>query len=158
MLVSRASAVIVINEVLTNPTLPARDGIELFDNGATPVDLGGWYLTDTDANLTLFQIPFGIVIDAGAYLVFDESALGFSLSANGESVFLTDADGFTIVDQISFGAAPPGVSYGRSPNGTGPVVLLESVTLGGPNSPPIPEPSTFLLAILGLPGFTRRRK
>jgi hypothetical protein len=75
------------------------DWIELFNpscNGA--IDLGGMYLTDDLAEPTKWQIPEGVTIEAGAYLLFwadDDDEQGdmhtnFELDKGGEEIGLFD--------------------------------------------------------------------
>ncbi len=58
---------IVINELMIEPGSGHRDGelIELYNKGATPVDLGGWQLEEA----VDFTIPAGTVIPAGGFVV-----------------------------------------------------------------------------------------
>lgn len=117
---------VVINEVLTHTDLPLEDAVELHNLGAAPVDISGWFLSDSGNNLKKFRIPNGTVIPAGGYKVFYEAdfnpqpglAGNFSFSsANGDDVWLTGADlvgnptGYR--DYVKFGPQFNGVSFGR---------------------------------------------
>lgn len=60
----RAVADVVLNEFmarnvtgLTDNKQAYSDWIELRNTSADPVDIGGWYLTDTSTNKTAWQIP-----------------------------------------------------------------------------------------------------
>ena len=147
------SAGVVINEVLTNgnPPLTNLDAIELFNPTAEPIDIGGWYLSDSAENLLKYQIPLGTLLDAGSYRVFDERDFNptpqnpgvndFALSGSrGDDVWLvtTDDNGDirSFVDDVHFGAARIGESFGRAPNGTGRLAPLSDVTLGEQNAAP----------------------
>ncbi|TWU32194.1 CotH kinase family protein [Novipirellula artificiosorum] len=119
-----------------------EDWIELYNPGTTSVDLSGFYLTDDAADPTQWQFPDGSTIDAGGYLVIwadgdadqgDDHA-SFKLSANGESVFLYNVDGTTLVDSITFGEQATDVSYGRFPNGSSTLVVLSAATPGAANT------------------------
>ncbi|MEM7311597.1 MAG: lamin tail domain-containing protein [Planctomycetota bacterium] len=132
---------IVINEVLANTAPGQVDSIELFNPSDSAIDMSGWFLSDSGTDLQKYMFPFGTVLPAGAYLVFDEFNTGpnaFGLGANGDSVFLVKPNGLggvIFVDQLDFGGSLDGQSLGRVPNGSGRFAPLEEVTLGGENSP-----------------------
>ncbi len=113
----------------------AEDWFELYNAGTTPVNLGGFFLTDTTANPTQFTIPAGTVIPAGGYLLVwadgeaDQNAtangqlhVNFKLSAAGESIGLYTPDG-TRVDLVTFGPQLPDAAQGRYPDGADGIVL-----------------------------------
>ncbi|MBK8049912.1 MAG: lamin tail domain-containing protein [Anaerolineales bacterium] len=144
--VARATAqAIVINEVLAHTDPPDVDSIELFNPGATPVDISGWYLSDDKKEPERFRIPSGTIVAAGGYHVFKvgngSGELPFALSEFGEPVLLhaPGASGdLQLVDAIEFGASPNGVALGRYTTSTGAVhfPLLANVTLGAANALP----------------------
>ena len=124
---------LVINEFMASneATVADQDGefddwIELYNNTASPIDLGGYFLSDDAADLMKWQFPTGAFIDGNGYLIIwadddeDQSGLhtSFKLSAAAESVFLVDASG-TIIEEVSFVDQTTDISYGRYPNGTG---------------------------------------
>ena len=133
---------VVINEVLTHSDAPQEDAIELLNHGQTEVDLSGWFLSDSANNLKKYRIPDGTKIAPNGYHVFYEKAFliengvnGFSLSsARGDEVWLTEADAagnlLRFVDKIDFGPAANGVTLGRYPNATGPLVAMANNSLG----------------------------
>ncbi|MEM7230976.1 MAG: CotH kinase family protein [Planctomycetota bacterium] len=88
------------------------DWIELYNRGAQPVDLEGWYLTDKDDELAKWRFP-DVTIDPGEFLVVfasgndrrdpnDELHTNFRLTSEGEYLALIRPDGFT----VSFAYAP----------------------------------------------------
>lgn len=92
----------------------ATDWVELYNDGATPIDLAGWRLTDNAANTVKWTFP-SVVIPAGGYLVVicdgeDIKVPGangflhanFSLDTDGEYVGLYDGGG-ALVSQLSPG-------------------------------------------------------
>ncbi len=91
---------VIINETLTHSNLPLVDYIELYNPGTSPVDISGWYLTDDRNTPKKFKIPAGTVLNANQYLVYTETnfnpspgaASSFSLSSQGESVYVFAAD------------------------------------------------------------------
>lgn len=118
-----------------------EDWIELYNPGATSIDLTGFYLTDDSGDPTQWQFPTGSTIDAGGYLVIwadDDTGQGdthasFKLSAGGEVVELYNIDGTTLVDSVTFGEQVTDVSYGRSPDGTGDFISKAAPTPGASN-------------------------
>jgi len=71
---------VVINEVLTNTDPPEVDAIELLNTTGDPIDVGGWYLSDSwgwasstnNGDYRKFRIPDGTTIPAGGHVVFYE--------------------------------------------------------------------------------------
>ncbi len=132
----------VINEVLTHTDDPLEDAIELHNPTASPVNIGGWYLSDSQTDLKRYRIPDGTTIPAGGFAVFYQYQFGppdgeadvpplFSFnSAYGDSAYLSEADaGQNLTGYrtgISFGAAANGVSLGRYQTSVG----LDFVALG----------------------------
>lgn len=124
---------LVINEVMASNKISIADQdneyddwIELYNNGSTPIDISGYYLTDNFTEFLQWQFPSGTTIDGGEYLIVwcdnDEEQDGlhanFKLSADGETVYLINAEGNT-VDEVQFGEYNSEYSYSRVPNGTG---------------------------------------
>ncbi len=155
--VNTATAQVRLNEFMaSNNTTVAPgavagtfdDWIELYNEGAAPVDLGGWHLTDNAGNPAKWTFPAGTVIAAHGYLViFATGANGpdangnlhtsFSLSAGGEYLGLFQPDG-TVAGEFEAGGAdyPPqetDVSYGRKP-GDGSPVFFATPTPGAANA------------------------
>ncbi len=129
------SQAIFINEFLASNSNGAvdeagqhEDWVELFNAGATAVDLGGMFLTDDLGQPTKWKIPTtnpaATSIQPGGYLLFwldGETAQGilhtnFKLSAGGEDLGLFTANGSQI-DALTFGAQTANVSFGRSSDG-----------------------------------------
>ncbi|MCP4190749.1 MAG: hypothetical protein GY768_08980 [Planctomycetaceae bacterium] len=142
---------IVINEVLahTDPPLTAPDSIELFNSTNQPIDVSGWFVSDSANDLFKFRIPANTEIAAGGYFVLTEAdfnptplnpgAKDFALSgAHGDDVWLVQSTtGNAInafVDDIHFGATANGESMGRVPNGNGRLAPLQQTTFGAANS------------------------
>ncbi len=142
---------LVINEVLSRTVAPAVDRIELFNPTDAQVDVQNYFLSDsrtsTDA-LKQFALPASTV-EIGGYLVFDESHFNaggeqnpnaFGLNGTeGDQLYLTvgDANGPThFLDAVAFGAAAPGESFGRTPNGLGRLAPMSEQTFGAENSNP----------------------
>ncbi len=153
---------VLVNEVLSRSAPPQVDWIELVNTNEGPIDVGGWYLSDSwgwpdndeNGNYKKYRIPDGTTIAAGGYLVFDEThfnpsagvdpanhANDFALSGvHGDDVWLlaTDALGNLtyFVDHVDFGAAADGESLGRWPDALGRLAPMTAPTPGQPNSGP----------------------
>ncbi len=142
---------VTLNEVmsdnqttLVDPEEPAEhpDWLELYNDGAAPVDLGGLYLTDDPTNPVQFPIPAGVMVPAKGFLVLyadGEPEQGprhtnFKLSAGGEPLGLYGAEGKVRIDRIQIPALQPDVSYARHPDGAGPWSVQSCVTPGGRNA------------------------
>ncbi|MBN2476259.1 MAG: lamin tail domain-containing protein [Pirellulales bacterium] len=153
---------VVVNEVLTHTDWPSCDAIELHNTTDMPIEVGGWYLSDSWGwgenagrdNYRKFRIPDGTTIPGHGYLVFDEDDFNpmpldpgpddFALDgAYGDDVWLMEADAqgelTRFVDHVEFGAAANGETFGRWPNGTGELYPMLTATLdpvAGQNSGP----------------------
>ncbi|MFM1769719.1 MAG: hypothetical protein RJA22_2248 [Verrucomicrobiota bacterium] len=139
---------VLITEALTrSETPPPTDSIELHNPGATPADVGGWFLTDDFNAPQKFRIPAGTLIPAGGHVVFDESqfnpgGLGFGLNSDGDQVWLFSGDAATnltgYVHGYAFGAADNGVTFGRvvTSDGREHFVAQTSPSLGAANPGP----------------------
>ncbi len=117
---------IVIHEVLAHSHGDAPDWIELYNSTTSPINLGGWFLSNSAKDLTRYQIPSGTVILAKGYVVFYEnssfgnsSAPGtresFSLSEEGESVYLSSGHSGQLTGYshyVTFGASETFISFG----------------------------------------------
>ena len=107
------------------------DWIELYNPSSTPIDAGGLYLTDDPEVPTKWQIPTGnrsiTTIPAWGFLLVwadgdtQDSGLhtSFALDADGDTLYLFDADGRTVLDSVEFGRQTVNISYGRYPDATG---------------------------------------
>lgn len=144
---SPAHAVIVINEVLAHTDDPFSDSIELYNPSTSPLNIGGWYLSDSSNELQKYQIPSGTFIAALGYLVFDESHFNpnpqapgpndFGLNAaEGDEVWLSQSSGGVVTkihDAVAFAATFNNESLGRIPDGIGRLAPLMAKSLGGAN-------------------------
>lgn len=139
---------VVINEIVASNAAGAtdeagdyEDWVELYNNNNTPVNIGGYYLSDNSSLLSKWQIPAGTTIPANGYLIIwcdDEAAEGslhatWKLSASGESVTLSTS-AQNIVDQVIFPVLSTDMGYARVPNGTGSFTA-QATTFNANNSP-----------------------
>jgi hypothetical protein len=136
---------VVINEVLTHSDPPLEDAVEIYNLTPSPVDISGWYLSDSPLNPRKFQIPQNTIVSGEGFLVFyeyqfngDDIAEPFALNSSaGEEIFLSEVnDGVLTGYRASarFGAARGGVSFGRIQTSQGPhFVPLGARTFGQDN-------------------------
>ncbi|MEI6809789.1 MAG: CotH kinase family protein, partial [bacterium] len=110
------------------------DWIELYNQTASPIDLGGWYLTDDATRLAKWRFPSTNISAYGYVVIVADGSTGsvykgelhttnFSLSGSGEYLGLVWTNGLTIVDQYSpvFPSQSDDVSYG---------ILADRITRG----------------------------
>jgi len=148
---------VLINEVLSHTDLPAVDSIELYNTTGEPINIGGWYLSDSNSPYKKFRIP-NTTIDAYGYVMFDEydfNPTGIDLNpdnddpndfglngAHGDDAWLLEADAqgnlIRFVDHEEFPAMANGESFGRWPDGSGELYPMTRPTLNpaGENSGP----------------------
>jgi hypothetical protein len=122
---------IVINEVLSNSTLPLTDSIELLNTATTNIDVSGWFLTDDPNFPYKFRIPARAPLPPGGFAVFTEAdfnptpglGVSFSLSSMGDDVYVFSANAAAELSGYSHGfeflGAAEDVSFGRHLNSVG---------------------------------------
>jgi hypothetical protein len=131
------------------------DWIELFNSGPEPVDLAGYYISDSAAKRYKYQFEMSAPDDAGGtdsrvlvpardvLLLWADNQtnkstplaphLNFALSATGEGVWLSDPSGY-VIDSVDFGEVPKNpygsvdTSLARFPDGTGPFQWCAAAT------------------------------
>ncbi len=121
-------AAIVINEIMASNGMYEKehsyDWIELHNRSKKAVDLSGWRISDGKKNLEKFVFPKGTKIQAGGYITVwctGEDGIepgnkspyyaSFSLSADGETLYLSDAEGER-VQTLEFPRQYGNVSWG----------------------------------------------
>ncbi len=141
---------IVINEILSSNSFSNmdedgsyQDWIELYNNGATTVNLSGYGLSDDATILFKWTFP-SVAIAPGEYLLVwasdkNRTVAGsplhtnFKLAMAGNAVLLTNLAG-TTVDMVPSVPMQSDISYGRLPNGTGAFVFFQAITPNAVNS------------------------
>jgi hypothetical protein len=98
------------------------DWIELYNDSSNAVSLAGWYLTDSETNLTQWAFPATTLPANGFLLVFasdknravagEELHANFKLSADGEYIALVRPDGMTVENGFSFPSQLENSSWG----------------------------------------------
>jgi hypothetical protein len=152
---------IVVNEVLAHSHGVLADCIELYNTTGDEIDISGWFLSDSAANLKKYRFKDGATIDPYGYLVLYEDVnfgedtptrvitdpgrlVGFAFSEDGDEAYLCSYEdvagrltGYRAVED--FGASETGVWFGRyykrSTNNYNFVAMSEG-TPGLPNAYP----------------------
>ncbi len=107
----------VINEILAHTDDPAVDYVELYNPGASALNLSGYRLADNPAGTNAYVIPSGVVLAARGFLSYDTNTLPFQLKSTGESLFLINSNQTRVVDAVDYPGQQNGVSFGRYPDG-----------------------------------------
>lgn len=132
---SHSFAQVVLNEFLPNPVTGQNEWVELYNLGASPVDLSNWILTDTANNdKTLSHLGS---LPANGFALYEYPSGDGWLNNDGDTLYLKENS--NLIDSYSYNANPgEGITFGRSPNGTGEWFILESATPNSSNSQPVP--------------------
>ncbi|MDR0941838.1 MAG: Ig-like domain-containing protein [Bacteroidales bacterium] len=119
------------------------DWFEIYNPGTEPINLAGLYVSNTAANPTLYQIPYGdaaaTTVPAQGFLLLWASQdtysgithLPFKLSKEGGVVILSqkNASGTVIIiDSLHYGTQNTDISFGRFPNGNKDAITFETPT------------------------------
>jgi hypothetical protein len=152
---------VVINEIMSHSHGIAPDWIEFYNSTDKNINIGGWFLSDSDTNVMKYEIAEDTTIDANGYIVFYEDTnfghtsidpgclIPFALSETGEEVCLSSAQGGALTgyqEVEDFGASENDVSFGRyykSSTGNFNFVAMESNKPGWVNSYPKVGPIVF---------------
>lgn len=117
------------------------DWLELYNDSASSVNVGGHYLSDDPLQPTKYQIPANTVIPAFGtiHIWCDEDGTqgplhaNFKLSASGEDILFFAPDGTTQLDSIRFGSQYTDISTGRLVDGKAPYVTFLDASPTLPN-------------------------
>jgi len=143
---------VVINEIMTSNTTvntdedgTYQDWVELYNTGAVAVNLSGYGLTD-DASVPFKWTFPAVTMAPGSHLLIfcsdkNRTVVGqplhtnWKISSSGEAITLTSAASVTV---SSFPATviPQNMSFGHSPNGTGPLMFFPTPTPNAANTTP----------------------
>lgn len=107
---------IVINEILAHSDGYPNDWVELYNTTGSPINISGWFLSDSDIDKYKYEIAANTWIESGGYLVFtrdDHFGGDFALSENGETFHLCSPVGTGYVEEETFGASERNVAFGR---------------------------------------------
>lgn len=160
---------------VTDPAGEYADWLEIKNNTANDLNLYGLYLSDDALLPTKWAFPEAASIPANGYLIVwldaDEFQSGlhanFKLSATGESILLSYANGL-IIDSTTFGQQAADISMQRCPDGTGPFVSASHTHAAANNCPTevvnqhaspdlklFPNPSNGIFTITGMPAKSK---
>ncbi len=142
---------IVVNEVVAQSNEPDVDWFELLNTTTAAINISGWYVSDSGAELKKYQIPDGTILNPGQYLVLTEAQFNpaepaagqivFALnSIEGDDVWLMETDGegnlTRFADHADFGPSASGEAVGRWPNASGILYPMTVPTPGAANRGP----------------------
>ena len=124
---------LVINEIMAGNSNSVADQngeyddwVELYNGNNFSLNLNGYYLSDSENDLTKWSFP-NVTIGANDYLVIWCDTAGttqsglhttYRLSADQEEVYLTSPTG-TLIDAVHYVNMPSDLGYARVPNGYG---------------------------------------
>jgi hypothetical protein len=91
--------------------------VELYNGGATAVNLGGWSLDDGEGGSEPYRILAGTLVPSGVFALFHGQTTGLVFDDTGDIVRLLDPSG-AVVDAVAFGQLAPNASYSRDDFGT----------------------------------------
>ena len=145
---------LIVSEVLSHADPPYEDAVEFYNQTDAPIDISGWYLSNSRNELKKYRVPNGTIVPARGYKVFYESQYGtapepagFTLSASrGDQIYLAQADGsgnltgYRVAEE--FEPADNNVSFGRhqtSVAGDYKFVALRRPTFGVDNPESLQE-------------------
>jgi hypothetical protein len=148
----QAQCPIVINEILAHAHAEASDWVELYNVSSIPVDIGGWFLSDTENDLKRYRIAGGTIVPPKGYVVLYETThfanpfdpgmlVSFAFTENGEGVYLYSGDDPLypeyVVSEV-FGASETSYSFGRylTSTGTYEFPTMSQLTPGKANAYP----------------------
>ncbi len=129
-----------MNEIYSRGVETDPDWVEIYNGSAADIDISGFKIYDSGGQAGTKpkkEFPAGTVVPAMGFFVIvtdDTDESGFGLSSGGEEVWLEDAAG-NIVDDIVFPAMETTQSYGRLPDGSANLTLMNTITRGATNQP-----------------------
>lgn len=134
---------ILMNEIYSRGVIEDPDWVEIYNDSDVEVDISGYMIYDnggqTGAKPKL-AFPEGTKIPGKGFFVIVTDIggdTGFGLSSGGEEIWLENAGG-NIIDNIIFPAMDVTQSYGRNPDGSPNLELLNTITRGSANSTSAP--------------------
>lgn len=134
-----------------------EDMLEICNVSGRDIMLSDYWLSDSRKNPKKYRLP-ATALKAGAYAAFycadstDDKHTGFKLSADGEVVYIADADGH-VIDALNIPPLTVDVSYGRADHKTG---YFSQPTLGKKNAAPYEKQAAQpALSVLSSGGYTK---
>lgn len=129
---------LLLNDMYSRGVPANPDWIEIFNPTGTSVDLAGYKIYDNggqSGSKPKKDFPAGANVPAyGFYVIVtdDTAASGFGLSSGGEKVWLENPSG-VVIDSVQFAAMTETQTYGRYPDGSANLQLLNVITRGTSN-------------------------
>jgi len=143
-----------INELVANNQCDVQDDflnnddwLEIYNPSGNPIsNLAGYYLSDDPDTLNKWLVTD---LDAGVTTVLPNNHIifwcdkevdegvnhtSFSMSGDGETIFLVAPDGTSIIDSVSYPIMADDVSYGRTSDGAATWQYFSSTTYEDPNA------------------------
>jgi len=127
---------LVINEIMASnfSSVSDQDGeyddwVELYNGNNFSLNLNGYYLSDSENDLTKWSFP-NVTIPANDYLIIWCDTAGitqnglhttYRLSTDQEEVYLTSPT-LEVLDAVHYVNMPTDIAYARVPNGIGPMI------------------------------------
>jgi hypothetical protein len=124
---------VYINELMPDPGVNGTEWAELYNNGSSSIDIGGWSFDDAAGGSSPYTIPEGTSIGAKGFLVLYGNSTGVQLNNGGDSARLFDSSG-GLVDSIDYSSSEAGISLGRVPDGSPSWSNMTTPTPGYSNS------------------------
>ncbi|MAI23537.1 MAG: hypothetical protein CL828_05725 [Crocinitomicaceae bacterium] len=143
---------VIFNEVLSRNSsfdyddfFQFEDWIEIYNAGGI-LNLEGYHLSDDPDTLNKWVFPptnpgLTTILPGGHIRVWcdddeqqGEDHTNFKLSSEGETVFLVEPDGQTIIDSITFGFSQSNISLGRACDGCDNWIYFNVPTPDAPNT------------------------
>ncbi len=133
---------LVMNEFYSRGDATNPDWIEIYNPNSAPVTLTGYKIYDNGGNSGTkpkMEFTAGDAIPGkGFYVIVTDittEEYGFGLSSGGDEVWLENPLG-VVIDNVSIPAMPLVTqSYGRYPDGSATMQLLNTITRGAANQP-----------------------
>jgi len=142
---------LIINELMSSNSSTivdyngnTSDWIEIYNNSSTTINLKGYYLSDDDDELNKWEFPnvsllakdFLIIWASSKNTVYPNGELhtNFKIKSSGESIFLVESDGTTIIEQSPSRDLDADISIGHEPNNFTEWYTFTEATPGQPNT------------------------
>lgn len=122
---------LIINEVLPGPS--GVGFVEIYNPGATPINLRNHYFTDDPGNLQKFRLDSDIIVPARGLASVGFAEVGLVIS-NTVKIYLVATNGASVINAISTTMPLDGRSIGRKPVGSSSWFLFVDTTRNAPNA------------------------
>ncbi|PCJ81386.1 MAG: hypothetical protein COA49_04620 [Bacteroidetes bacterium] len=147
-------------QALFDDFFESDDWVELYHEGGV-LNLEGHYLSDRADNLTKWRFPstnagLTTILPNGYLLIWldndsiqGENHAEFKLSPDGEGIYLTAPDGFTVLDSVIFPMQQTDISYGRACDGCSNWIYYNTPTPEATNvENELPTPLLYINEVL----------